>query len=74
MNDKLKLIEAVLEDVLDKNVNISLETKLDDLEDWDSLTSITFFACLEDELGRELDLSKARECKTIENVVALIGG
>lgn len=72
MMEKIRIVKEILEDVLDKELLIHKDTKFSDLENWDSLSYITFYACLESELNVNLDLNRARKWETIGKLIEFL--
>jgi len=51
---------------------ITKESKLGDIEKWDSLGQINLFMAIEDELGMSFDPDDIIECDSINKIIGLI--
>lgn len=70
----LEKIKEILEDILDEELDISLDTKFEDLEDWDSLALVTFAVTIENEFDKVLDMETLIKCETIKEIMGIIDG
>ena len=67
-----EFIEKMQEDVLDTDVEISLEMALADVEEWDSLSFVSFIA-LAKELGfTNVNREVVNEAKTVKDLFELM--
>ncbi|WP_171056398.1 phosphopantetheine-binding protein [Paenibacillus sinopodophylli] len=53
---------------------VNLETNLDDLDDWDSLSMASLLATFEEKFDLKLDNDSLRELKTFAEIVELVKG
>ncbi|KHM51630.1 hypothetical protein SAMN02745671_00624 [Anaerovibrio lipolyticus DSM 3074] len=67
-----EFIEKMQEDVLDTDVEISLEMALADVEEWDSLSFVSFIAMAK-ELGfTNVNREVVNEAKTVKDLFELM--
>lgn len=66
---KIELISEVLEVEIE---DLTPETKLSDLDEWDSIALISFLAMIDDEFDRIIKGSIVKEQKTIADLMALM--
>ncbi|MFQ8602044.1 MAG: acyl carrier protein [Anaerovoracaceae bacterium] len=66
---KIELISEVLEVEIE---DLTPETKLSDLDEWDSIALISFLAMMDDEFDRIIKGSIVKEQKTIADLMALM--
>lgn len=58
---------------MDVEINmLTLDTKLEDLEEWDSIALISFMAMMDDEFDKIIKGSVVKEQKTVGELVALM--
>jgi len=63
-----------LENVLELDVNsINEDQILDDLDNWDSLSVMTFIAMVDEKTGVTLSASKLADAKTVTDLIVLLG-
>lgn len=67
--EKLALLEDIME--LDEGT-LTPETKLDDLEEWDSLSALSFVVMLGDEFNRKITGQEVRAFKSIQDMLAVM--
>ncbi|MGX3097349.1 acyl carrier protein [Helicobacter sp. 23-1046] len=63
-----------LSEIFQTDKELSFDTNLDSLEEWDSLSKITTLAFLDREFGVSLLVSDIEEFKTIEDIAKRCGG
>lgn len=63
-----------LVDVMDTEEEINLSTKLADVEDWDSLSMVSFFSFCNSTLGIKLAPEQIKSAQTVEDLFKLAGG
>ena len=63
-----------LAEVMDTEVDLNLSTKLSDVEDWDSLSMVSFFSFCESQLGRRLTPEQIKSAQTVEDLFKLATG
>lgn len=67
--EKLALLEDIME--LDEGT-LTPETKLDDLEEWDSLSALSFVVMLGDEFNRKITGQEVRAFKSVQDMLAVM--
>ena len=60
------------EDVLDTDDDITMDMALDDVEDWDSLSVVSFIAMGKLVTGRKLDRQPILSAETVRDLYALL--
>ena len=71
MTDKEKL--AALEDMMELDENtLTPETRLDDIEEWDSLSALSFVVLLGDEFDRQISGQEIRQFETIADMMKVM--
>ncbi len=65
-------IEIICEALEIEELGISIQMKLSDLEQWDSVGIISLIAVIDDKKGRMVELSKFKDLKTIEDLIKII--
>lgn len=60
------------EDVLDTDENISMEMVLDDIEEWDSLSVVSFIAMAKLATGKKVERQPILAAKTVRDLYALL--
>ena len=68
-NKKMELIAEVLEVEVD---GLTPETKLGDLDEWDSIALISFIAMMDDEFDKIIKGSVVKEQKTVADLMAMM--
>ena len=53
--------------------NLSFETNLIDLEEWDSISVISTVAFLDSKFGKKVTVTDLQDAKTIEDIAKLAG-
>jgi acyl carrier protein len=69
---KHKLLERIKE-ALQREENLSLDMKLKDIKEWDSLGIISIIALYDQLFSIVLTLEQLNSCKTVEDVINLVG-
>ena len=59
-------------DILDAEDEIALDTNLSELEEWDSLSIVSYVAMANASCGKKVDIKKVREAVTIQNLYDLL--
>lgn len=67
--EKLALLEDIME--LDEG-SLTPETRLEDLEEWDSLSALSFVVMLGDEFGRKISGQDVRAFETVQDMLAVM--
>ena len=52
---------------------VTIDTTMDDLEEWDSLAHVMLIGELEEKLGIEIDLDEAAEITTVREILEKAG-
>ena len=58
-------------DIMDTDAELKLSTKLADVEDWDSLSMVSFFSFCDSTLGRRLAPEQIKSAQTVEDLFKL---
>ena len=58
-------------DIIDTDVELKLSTKLADVEDWDSLSMVSFFSFCDSKLGIRLAPEQIKSAQTVEDLFKL---
>ena len=67
--DKTKKIE-LLADIFDMNTSeLNSETKLEDLECWDSMTQLSLIVCFSDNFNKTITKDDFRRFVTVEDIL-----
>lgn len=69
MKEKLALLEEMME--LDEGT-LTPQTRLADLEEWDSIAVISFIALVDDEFDKIIKGSQIKEFQTIADALAVM--
>lgn len=59
-------------DILDVEEEISFNTALDELEEWDSLSKLSYIAMANVVYSKTIDVKKVREAMTIQDLYDLL--
>ena len=71
MNDAKKI--EMLEEMMElEHGTLNVDTKLSDLEEWDSIALISFIALIDDEFDKVLRASVVKQSKTVSDLMALM--
>lgn len=71
MTDKEKL--ASLEEIMELDSDVlTPDTRLEDLEEWDSLSALSFVVLLNDEFSRQITGSDIRALVTVADMMKLM--
>lgn len=71
MNEKDFMLK--MKEILD-NEDVTVDSVLADIEEWDSLSIITFAAFANSTLGKRVAPAEIRGCATIRDLFALVQG
>ena len=63
-----------LVDLMDTDAEINLSTKLADVEDWDSLSMVSFYSFCDSKLNRRLLPEQIKSAQTVEDLFKLATG
>ena len=61
------------EDVLDTDADITMDMKLDDIVEWDSLSSVSFIAMVNVDKRKKLEHTAVQSAETIRDLYNLLG-
>lgn len=70
---KEQFLEEMI-DVLQTEEELSLDTVLDDLDEWDSLSKMAVMAFYNKNFGIKIALNEFKNIKTVSDLVKLAGG
>lgn len=70
--EKEEIIDGI-KDLLDTEADLTEETVLDDIEEWDSLASISVLAFFKQKMGLKVDAQALKNCKTVGDILKLAG-
>lgn len=62
---------SVLQDILQTDTPITLETRLTDMEEWDSLSIMSCIALFDKELGVRTRFSQYKDVNTVADLIGL---
>ena len=65
LQEKLELLEEIME--LDEG-ELSVDMKLEDLEEWDSLSKLSFMAEVRKRMGKTISVDEIKAFNTIQDV------
>ena len=60
-------------ELLETEQDLSEDTVLDDIEEWDSLASVTVMVMFKQKMGLQLEAEKLHNCKTVGDIWKLSG-
>lgn len=64
---------AKLAELMDTEAALDLSTKLADVEDWDSLSMVSFFSFCNTTLGKKISPEQIKAAQTVEDLFRLAG-
>ena len=64
---------AKLAELMDTETALDLSTKLADVEDWDSLSMVSFFSFCNTTLGKKVSPEQIKAAQTVEDLFRLTG-
>ena len=64
---------AKLAELMDTEAALDLSTKLADVEDWDSLSMVSFFSFCNTTLGKKISPEQIKAAQTVEDLFRLTG-
>ena len=67
-----EFIEKMQEDVLDTDVDITLDMALSDVEEWDSLSFVSFIAMAKEAGFTNVNREVVNEAKTVKDLFELV--
>ena len=62
-----------LAELMDTEAALDLSTKLADVEDWDSLSMVSFFSFCNTTLGKKISPEQIKAAQTVEDLFRLAG-
>lgn len=65
-------ITKMQEDVLDTEEELTMDMALDDIEEWDSLSFVSFVAMAKLETGKKVDRKSVAAAETVRDLYALL--
>lgn len=65
---------AKLADLMDTEAKIELSTRLSDVEDWDSLSMVSFFSYCNTLGQKKISPEQIKSAQTVEDLYKLVGG
>lgn len=70
MDERLSQLTELFQDVFDDDsLSISAETKINEINGWDSLIHITLMAAIQDEFGVSYDIDEITELNTVGDIL-----
>lgn len=63
-----------LTELMDTEATLELSTKLADVEDWDSLSMVSFFSFCNSKLSRKVTPEQIKSAQTVEDLFKLTEG
>ena len=71
MDDKKKL--ALLEEMMDlEDGTLSPEMSLDDVDEWDSLSALSFVVLMKDEFNKKVGGAEVRAFESVQDMLAMM--
>ncbi len=59
-------------DIMDTDAQLTLETKLSDVEEWDSLSAVAFYSFCDSKLGKKIDAEALKAAETVNDLYKLV--
>ena len=63
---------TTLKDMMDTETDLTLETKLSDVEEWDSLSLVTFLSYCNAKLNRPVEPEELKSAQTVNDLYKLL--
>ncbi|MBQ7453942.1 MAG: hypothetical protein IJS69_02670 [Selenomonadaceae bacterium] len=63
-----------LTELMDTDFALTLSTKLSDVEDWDSLSMVSFFSFCNTTLAKKVSPDEIKSAQTVEDLFKLVSG
>ena len=63
-----------LKEMMDTDADLTLETKLSEVEEWDSLSLVTFLSFCNARLNRPVEPEEIKSAKTVSDLYEFVGG
>lgn len=67
-----KLFLEKMTDILDAEEDVSMDMQLDDIEEWDSLSVVSYVAMANTACGKKVNVKDVREAETIRDLYDLL--
>ncbi len=67
-----EFMDKLQEALMDDHKNFNLETKLDEVESWDSVGRLAVAVMINTELGITLNVANLRNCTSVGDIVDLV--
>ena len=64
---------ALMDEILDSEEPLTMDTVLDDMEEWDSLSYVMFQAQMLERLQKKMDPNAVKEAHTLADLYVLLG-
>ena len=61
-----------LTDIMDTDAQLTLETKLSDVEEWDSLSAVAFYSFCDSKLGKKIDVEALKAAQNVNDLYKLV--
>ena len=61
-------------DIMDTDAQLTLETKLSDVEEWDSLSAVSFYSFCNTKLGKQIDVEDLKAAQTVNDLYKFVEG
>ncbi|SEO70612.1 phosphopantetheine-binding protein [Propionispora vibrioides] len=58
--------------ILDTEMDIKMETQLNEIEEWDSLSIVSFAAMVDIQYNKKVTVSQIKQAKTVYNLAQLV--
>ena len=65
-------LNKMKEDILDTEMDVTMETKLADIEEWDSLGVVSFIAMAKAVCGKKVERTAIINAKTLQDLYTLV--
>ena len=69
---KEEFLKIFQEDVLDTDMEINMDMKLNDIEEWDSLSVVSFIASANTSFGKKVARQDVMDAETVSDLYALV--
>lgn len=66
-----KFIEKMV-DILDAEEEVTMESVLEDIEEWDSLSLVSYIAMANSSYGKKINASEVRKAVTVQDLYDLV--
>ena len=62
----------VMDEILDTEESVAMDTVLDDLEEWDSLSYVMFQAQMLERIGKKMEPKAVKSARTVQDLYQLV--